>query len=302
MLIKLDLSKSFDSLNWNYILNILAAFGFSEIWIQWVHSLISTTFFSILVNGSPSPTFSPTRGIHQGDPLSPFLFILMEEGLGRDIKEEVALGNWKGISLHGEESPASHQQFVDDTMLMASPTLKESLTIKQVLHDFSEASGMCVNEEKSNIFFFNTPQSIQHHLTGLLGFQPSKLPSKYLGVPLTENSLKKKIWEDLLDKMEKKLGNWSFCSLNIASRLILIKSFLQAIPIYHLSVIAAPKYILRAIRNIQRDFLWGSSKNKKKWALVAWETVCLPKLKGGLGLRDPETSAKPWGIRYGGIG
>jgi hypothetical protein len=65
------------------------------------------TFFSILVNGSPSPTFSPTRGICQGDPLSPFLFILMEEGLGRAIKAEVALGNWKGISLHGEESPAT---------------------------------------------------------------------------------------------------------------------------------------------------------------------------------------------------
>jgi hypothetical protein len=95
------------------------------------------TFFSILVNGSPSLTFSPTRGIHQGDPLSPFLFILMAEGWGRTIKAEVVLRNWKGISLHGEESPATHQQIVDDTMLMATPNLKEALTIKQVLHDFS---------------------------------------------------------------------------------------------------------------------------------------------------------------------
>jgi len=63
MLIKLDLSKAFDSLKWNYILNILAAFGFNKIWIQWVHSLLSSTFFSILVNGSPSLNFSPSRGI-----------------------------------------------------------------------------------------------------------------------------------------------------------------------------------------------------------------------------------------------
>jgi hypothetical protein len=127
--------------------------------------LISMTFFSILVNGFPSPTFSPSRGIRQGDPLSPFLFILMAKGLGRDIKAEVVQGNWKGLSLHGEETPAMHQQFLDDTMLMATPTLKEALIIKQVLHDFSKASGMGINEEKSQLFFFNTPQPIQRHLT-----------------------------------------------------------------------------------------------------------------------------------------
>jgi len=105
--------------------------------------------------------------------------------LGRAIKEEVKIGIWKGISLHGEESLASHQKFVDKNMLMASPTMKESLTIKQVLNNFFEAYGMCINEEKSNIFFFNTPQPIQCHLTSLLGFQPRNIPSNYPGVPLT---------------------------------------------------------------------------------------------------------------------
>jgi hypothetical protein len=65
--------------------------------------------------------------------------------LERAIKGKVELVNSKGISLHGEETLASHQQFVDDNMLMASPNLKEALTINQVLHDFYEASGMCVN-------------------------------------------------------------------------------------------------------------------------------------------------------------
>jgi hypothetical protein len=86
--------------------------------------------------------------------------------------------------------------------------------------------------------------------------------------------------------MEKKLGNWSFHSINIANGLILIKQVLQAMPFYHLSVIVAPKYILKVMQNLQRDFLWGTSKNKKKWDLVAWETTCVPKLKGGPGLRD----------------
>jgi hypothetical protein len=104
------------------------------------------TSFSNLVNGFPFLTFSPSRGICQGEPLSPFLFILMVEGLGRDIKQEVVQWNWNGLSLHGKETPATHQQFVDEIFLMATPIVKESLTINQVLHNFSCTSGMCINE------------------------------------------------------------------------------------------------------------------------------------------------------------
>lgn len=86
MLLKIDLSKAFDKLSWMYIQKTLTSFGFLPIWIRWVMSLISSTFFSILVNRIPLTPFQPTRGIRQGDPLSPFLFVLMAEGLGRIIK------------------------------------------------------------------------------------------------------------------------------------------------------------------------------------------------------------------------
>jgi hypothetical protein len=82
MLIKLDLSKDFDRLSWQYMHSLLLAFGFNEDWIAWIMKLTSSTFFSILVNGIPSWPFSPSRGIRQGDPLSPFLFVIMAEGLG----------------------------------------------------------------------------------------------------------------------------------------------------------------------------------------------------------------------------
>eukprot|EP00253_Pinus_taeda_P019617 PITA_19617 len=87
MILKIDLSKAFDKLSWTYIQKMLNAFGFDPMWVRWVHSLISSTFFSILINGIPSRPFSPSRGIRQGDPLSPFLFVLMAEGLGRLIKQ-----------------------------------------------------------------------------------------------------------------------------------------------------------------------------------------------------------------------
>lgn len=87
MLLKIDLSKAFDSLSWSYIKKMLTAFGFSPPWVRWVMSLISSTFFSILINGIPSSPFHPFRGIPQGDPLSPFLFFIMVEGLSRSIKD-----------------------------------------------------------------------------------------------------------------------------------------------------------------------------------------------------------------------
>ena len=85
MILKIDLSKAFDKLSWTYIQKVLSAFGFYPTWVQWVYSLISSSFFSILINGTPSRPFTPTRGIRQGDPLSPFLLVLTPEGLERHL-------------------------------------------------------------------------------------------------------------------------------------------------------------------------------------------------------------------------
>jgi hypothetical protein len=84
-------------------------------------------------------------------------------------------------------------------------------------------------------------------------------------------------------------------SLNLAERLILTKSVLQAIPTFIMSVFPAPKGILQKIRTIQREFLWKGVETRKKWALVAWEKVCKPKRKGGLGLHDPEVTNGTYG-------
>eukprot|EP00253_Pinus_taeda_P031323 PITA_31323 len=256
MLLKIDLSKAFDSISWEYMQSILKAFGFAPSWVRWVSSLISSSFFSILINGIPSSTFRPSRGIRQGDPLSPFLFVIMAEGLGRSINTAIL-----------------------------------SRKIK--------ASGALINRVKSQLFFFNTPPTTQRAIARILGFSIATLPSKYLGAPLIASALKHASWTNLLEKLEARLFLWTHRALNMASRIILTKAVLQSMPLYLFTIMEVPKWVLKAIKQLQRNFLWGSLGPNRKWALVKWEKATLPKNAGGIGLRDPEHNniimgAKTW--------
>eukprot|EP00253_Pinus_taeda_P026927 PITA_26927 len=294
MLLKIDLSKAFDSISWDYMQKVLHAFGFDNAWIRWVSSLISSAFFSILINGIPTTTFQASRSIRQGDPLSPFLFIIMAEGLGRCIKNAIQTQELKGITLH-QAPTVSHQQFVDDNMIFGYPSVQEARALNSLLLLFSKASGTLINSVKSQIFFFNTHPTTQRAIARILGFSIASLPSKYLGAPLFAYARKHSSWTSLLEKLEAKLSLWTHRSLNMASRLILIKAVLQSMPLYLFSILAAPKWVLKAIKKLQRNFLWGSTGPNRKWALVKWEKACLPKMGGGIGLRDSEHSNKIMG-------
>eukprot|EP00253_Pinus_taeda_P007743 PITA_07743 len=251
-------------------------------------ALVRSPRNSILVNGAPVDPFAPTRGIRQGDPLSPFLFIILMEGLSSTIAKKKTEGKIQGLKPIRSLRATTHQQFVDDTMLHWTPTVKEASAYKEILDLFSLASGMEINFSKSTIFFFNTHPAVQSHLAWLLGFRISSLPSKYLGAPLTLKPWKKEHWEKILANLKKKCSHWNFRALNLAGRLVLTKAVLQAIPHYLLSLLPTPKGILQQIRIIERSFLWRGNGERKKWALVAWNKLCMSKSRGGLNLIDPE--------------
>jgi hypothetical protein len=136
--------------------------------------------------------------------------------------------------------PSHTTQFVDETLLMGNPTVKEANSILQVLQTFSDASGLDCNKDKSLVFFFNTPPPVQRHISDLLGFQRSSLPSKYLGIPLIDNALRNSSWEHLLSSFSKNLSSWTLRTLNLPSQLILLREVLQALPTYIFLVLTAP--------------------------------------------------------------
>jgi hypothetical protein len=166
-------------------------------------NLVSTTSFSLLVNGAPAKPYGPTRGIRQRALLSPFLFILMMEGLSQSIKSATTTWEIKGIKPYENCPTSTHQQFMDYTLLHGMPTVKEAKAYKRILDEFGEASGAEINQYKSMIFFFNTNPAIQRNLANILGFERKSLPTKYLGIPLTDKVYKLSTWEGIVNKLQE---------------------------------------------------------------------------------------------------
>lgn len=268
MIIQLDIVKAYDKLSWSYIREVLKSYCFDNNQIKWVMALVTTACCSILLNGSPSITFRPSRDLRQGDPLSPFLFILMMKGLGKAINLAKEEGRIQGLKLTHNGDTLTHKKILDDTMLQGISIVREAKAFKQILHDFAMATGTEVSVTKSKVFIFNIDISIQRNLSRIIDFQINHLPSKYIGMHLTDKPLSKEVWELVTNKMKDKVNNKTRRSLNLAGRLILTRVVLQTIPIFMFLALPVSIGVLQQIRNIQRNFLWSKWEEEKKWALV----------------------------------
>ena len=143
-----------------------------------------------------------------------------------------------------------HRQFVDDIMLMGHPSVQEARAFKSCLVTFAKASGLEVNPEKSQLFFFNSSLTTQRNIGRILGFHKGRLPTKYLGVPLSHNLIRHASWQDLVDRVKARLSSWAIKPLNLLGRLVMVKSVIQAMPMYLLPVLLAPKLVLKELRSL----------------------------------------------------
>jgi hypothetical protein len=148
MEINIDMKKVFDKTEWNFLLAILQKLGFHLTWINWVRLCISTTSFSVLLNGSPFGLFSPSRGLRQCDPLSPFLFII---GLGAISR--LLYSNLRGFEIARSCAPLNHILFADDLVIFTTASSVEATLIKSCLDKYGCWSGQAVNIQKSTILF-----------------------------------------------------------------------------------------------------------------------------------------------------
>jgi hypothetical protein len=150
MLFKVDFEKAYDSVDWGYLDAVMGKMSFLVLWRKWIKECVSTATASVLVNGSPTEEFPLERGLRQGDPLSPFLFLLAAEGPNVLMEAVVAQNLFTGYSI-GEQNTAtvSHLQFADDTLLLGAKSWANVRALRAVLVLFETMSGLKVNFNKS---------------------------------------------------------------------------------------------------------------------------------------------------------
>uniref|UniRef100_A0A2N9GQ21 Reverse transcriptase domain-containing protein n=1 Tax=Fagus sylvatica TaxID=28930 RepID=A0A2N9GQ21_FAGSY len=284
---KLDIEKAYDHVNWDCLLFLLDRMGFGFKWRTWIRTCISTVRFFIMVNGSPSGFFGSSRGLRQGDPLSPLLFLLVMEVLSQLLRrtEEVGLiCGFKAGSATVSGLSISHLLFADDTIVFCDADRDQLLHLRMVLACFEAMTGLGVNMGKSELVPVGEVSNVDQ-LAEILCCRVGVLPMSYLGMPLGSSFKASSVWNPILEKIERKLAGWKKLYLSKGGRLTLLKSTLSSLPTYFLSLFTIPAHVAERIEKLQRNFLWGGLGDGFKYHLVGWNTVCRPIANGGLGIR-----------------
>lgn len=221
-LLKLDISKAFDTVGWPFLLDTLRALGFSSTWRRWVASLLSTASSRILLNGKPGAPIKHRRGVRQGDSLSPMLFILAMEVLARLFSMATEQGIIRPLQTQAIKHHCS--MYADDVILFAQPEPREARAIKEVLRIFGDASGLRINLSKCSITLIYGDEDSLPQLQEILGCQRAEFPITYLGLLLSTNKIPKVRIQSTVDAVARRLPACHGPLMAKSGRLIWIKS------------------------------------------------------------------------------
>ncbi|KAE8696464.1 hypothetical protein F3Y22_tig00110670pilonHSYRG00065 [Hibiscus syriacus] len=302
LILKLDFAKAYDCVCWEFFDLVQQQMGFGSRWRGWVWECISTVRVSVLLNGSPTKEFKMLRGLRQGDPLSPFLFLMVTETLHLMLEGAVSKGYIEGIHNVAPNTIILHLQFADDTILFLRPDQDGLRNVKRILRCFELGSGLTINFTKSCLVGVGMEEDSVRQLAAVCGCTASRLPFKYLGIPLGVDPRRVSVWDPVIDKCITKLSRWKSRFLSFVGRIVLINSVLSSLPLYYMSLYSVPKTVLWKIDKIRRDFLWGSYGSGRKMSRINWGKMCKPKKKGGAGIIDLGAKNKAllakWGWRF----
>jgi len=286
--LKIDLRKAFDTVSWEFILAGLEAIAIPQCMITWIKICISTAHYTINMNGELHGFFKSTRGLRQGDPLSPYLFVLAMEGLGGILRNATQDTSFR-YHWHCKPNSITHLCFADDLMLFCNADTNSVGILKSCLDRFSQLSGLTINRAKSFLYLSGINRELQHEIQQQLGFQQGILPVKYLGVPLISTRLTHADCLPLVERIISRIKLWTSASLTYAGRLQLIQAVLFSIQVYWSSMFILPCATIRKIESILASFLWKGASLSSNGSKVSWSSICYPLQEGGLGIKSLKT-------------
>ncbi|KAJ6713550.1 RETROTRANSPOSON UNCLASSIFIED-LIKE PROTEIN [Salix purpurea] len=236
-----------------------------------IENCISNCWFSDLLNGEITGYFHGSRGLRQGGPISPTLFIIAAEYLSCGLQRYPSLHYFARCPVL-----FPHLAFANDIIIFSNGTKSSLKRITNFLVEYEQCSGQKVNSSKSG-FILSARASLSraYVVGGALGFPCIRLPTKYLGMPLYKGPKKSFMWDDLISKIATRMEGWEAKVLSSGGRITILKSILTSMP---------PKSVMCRIERLFNKFLW-SSKGQKRIHWECWEDLCYPVEKGGLGMR-----------------
>ncbi|XP_060964189.1 uncharacterized protein LOC133033466 [Cannabis sativa] len=288
MALKLDMSKAYDRIEWGFLEAMLRKLGFQEHCIQLLLTCVRSVSYKFVAGGQEVGPIVPTRGLRQGDPLSPYLFILCAEGFSALLNDYERRGRIRGCRVARGAPLVSHMLFADDSYIYCQATEEGARNVMELLQCFQEASGQQVNYQKSTIFFSpNTTPNVKDTICSLMGIAEAGENSFYLGLPNTLGRNKTSLLGFLKDKMRKRIQSWEGKFLSKAGKELLIKSVAQSLPSYAMNVFLLPVETCQEMEQLMCKFWWqASTRNNKGIHWKSWEKLTVYKSKGGMGFRN----------------
>jgi hypothetical protein len=286
LVLKLDIQKAFDNVDWEFLRLILFSVGFGEQFSQWILSCVTNANIGVLINGEPSSFFKSERGLRQGCPLSPFLFILIMQGLSLLLAKRVEDQHLVGINF-SNYFKLVHLLFCDDVLILLKAEQGEWYVIKETLQLFCLASGLSINYTKSTAHFWGISETELQQLKDIIPLPFINLSEgfTYLGYHLKLGSSSPCDWQWLVALYKNKIDFWCNKWLSIGGRYILIKSVLEGLAVYWMSLERIPAKVTSILRRLSINFLWNDQDSKRRFHLCNWQELSKPRKAGGWGLK-----------------
>lgn len=287
MAVKTDMTKAYDRIEWGFLKEVLRCLGFHVRWIDWIMECVCSVSYSFLINGVPHGKVTPSRGIRQGDPLSPYLFILCTEVLSGMCSMAQETGKLPGIKVASGCPPINHLLFADDTVFFTRTSSKCCKALQGIIQQYEAVSGQKINVRKSAITFSaRAPEDLKRRVKRTLRINTEGGMGKYLGLPEFFGRRKKDIFVGILDRINKRALSYSNRFLSSAGKQVLLKAVLSSLPTYAMSCFKLPISLCKKIQSLFTRFWWDEKPGVRKISWVAWDKLTLPLSAGGLGFKE----------------
>ncbi|XP_074298290.1 uncharacterized protein LOC141629139 [Silene latifolia] len=284
---KIHLQKAYDTVEWEFVDKLMIMLKFPLKFRVLVMQCITTTSFSISLNGEMFGFFPGKRGLRQGDPLSPLIFTLCMEYLTRTLKYAAARYDFAFHPMC-KEMGLTNLMFADDVLMFSKGDAKSMMLLLRSFSTFSRPTGLKISAAKSNAYFCGVSDQLKQEILSVSGLKEGELPFRYLGLPIQTTRLQKKDCECLVEKICSKIHGYGARKFSFAGRLTLVQAVLKSLCSYWASLFVLPKGIIQRVEATCRNFLWDGGTEYRRAPLVAWDKVCRTKEEGGLGLQDME--------------